>query len=179
MGKVYKFVYPFSDQNSAKTLPDLVAHTYMAYLRECPPSSFTTRGEVQEGKFPSSLLFQAISPSPLLCTSPSTTVWDCVFQFHNHACNIDDYLPGTRPSISQPRPSLPSPKPKRSRTSFTPMQLERLEEEFSMDMYVVGLKRMKLANELNLTERQVKVWFQNRRMKYKRERAKTRSDGGK
>lgn len=93
--------------------------------------------------------------------------------------NVVEVKTGTRPTLSQPRPSLPSPKPKRSRTSFTPMQLERLEEEFSMDMYVVGLKRMKLANELNLTERQVKVWFQNRRMKYKRERAKTRSDGGK
>ena len=145
-------------------------------------------GEVQEGKSLSLVIFQpisspsllvrAISPSSLLCTSPLYHgMPDCVM--HNHAYNIDDYLPGTRPSLSQPRPSLPSPKPKRSRTSFTPMQLERLEEEFSMDMYVVGLKRMKLANELNLTERQVKVWFQNRRMKYKRERAKTRSDGGK
>ena len=67
--------------------------------------------------------------------------------------------------------SSPS-KPKRSRTSFTPAQLERLEEDFCVDMYVVGLKRMKLANELDLSERQVKVWFQNRRMKYKRERSK-------
>ncbi|XP_078357006.1 homeobox protein Hox-D3a-like [Oculina patagonica] len=93
--------------------------------------------------------------------------------------NVVEVKPGPRPAHSQPRPSLPSPKPKRSRTSFTPAQLERLEEEFSVDMYVVGLKRMKLANELNLSERQVKVWFQNRRMKYKRERAKSRSDGGK
>lgn len=93
--------------------------------------------------------------------------------------NVVDVKPGSRPSHSQPRPSLPSPKPKRSRTSFTPAQLERLEEEFSLDMYVVGLKRMKLANELSLSERQVKVWFQNRRMKYKRERAKSRSDAGK
>ena len=144
--------------------------------------------EVLEGKSLSFLLFQPISSLFLLfrATSPSSLL--CTFHLyhgmrdcliHNHSYNIDDYLPGTRPSLSQPRPSLPSPKPKRSRTSFTPMQLERLEEEFSMDMYVVGLKRMKLANELNLTERQVKVWFQNRRMKYKRERAKTRSDGGK
>lgn len=149
---------------------------------------FYHEGEVQEGKSlsfvlfqpisSSSLLFRAISRSALLCTSPLYHgMRDCVI--HNDAYTTDDYLPGTRPTLSQPRPSLPSPKPKRSRTSFTPMQLERLEEEFSMDMYVVGLKRMKLANELNLTERQVKVWFQNRRMKYKRERAKTRSDGGK
>ena len=30
-------VYPFSDQNGAKTLPDGVAHTYIAYIREYPP----------------------------------------------------------------------------------------------------------------------------------------------
>ena len=32
-----KSVYPFSDQNGAKTLPDGAAHTYMAYMREYPP----------------------------------------------------------------------------------------------------------------------------------------------
>ena len=35
MGTVY--VYPFSDQNGTKTLPDGAAHTYIAYLREYPP----------------------------------------------------------------------------------------------------------------------------------------------
>ncbi|XP_032233281.1 homeobox protein Hox-A3 [Nematostella vectensis] len=79
------------------------------------------------------------------------------------------------PLIEHAHRRVPSPRPKRSRTSFTPAQLDRLEDEFRVDMYVVGLKRMKLANDLNLSERQVKVWFQNRRMKYKRERAKGRS----
>ena len=35
----FGIVYPFSDQNSAKTLPDGAAHTYMAYTREYPPGS--------------------------------------------------------------------------------------------------------------------------------------------
>ena len=35
MGTVY--VYPFSDQNGTKTIPDGAAHTYIAYLREYPP----------------------------------------------------------------------------------------------------------------------------------------------
>ncbi|XP_028391495.1 ventral anterior homeobox 2b-like [Dendronephthya gigantea] len=57
---------------------------------------------------------------------------------------------------------------KRFRTSFTTCQLGRLEEEFEQDKYAVGMKRMRLARELGLTEKQIKVWYQNRRMKYKR-----------
>ena len=33
-------VYPFSDQNGAKTLPGGAAHTYIAYIREYPPGFF-------------------------------------------------------------------------------------------------------------------------------------------
>ena len=29
-------LYPFSDDNCTKTLPDGVAHTYMAYIKEYP-----------------------------------------------------------------------------------------------------------------------------------------------
>ena len=35
--KMGQSVYPFSDQNGAKTLPDGAAHTYIAYIREYPP----------------------------------------------------------------------------------------------------------------------------------------------
>lgn len=63
---------------------------------------------------------------------------------------------------------------KRKRTLFTPMQLTRMEEEFRQNMYVVGLKRWRLATELCLTEKQIKIWFQNRRMKLKREQVKSR-----
>ena len=44
MGKVYN---PFSDQNSAKTLPDGAAHTYIAYTREYPPGDFLLEGSKQ------------------------------------------------------------------------------------------------------------------------------------
>jgi hypothetical protein len=63
---------------------------------------------------------------------------------------------------------------KRKRTLFTPVQLTRMEEEFRQNMYVVGLKRWRLATELCLTEKQIKIWFQNRRMKLKREQVKSR-----
>ncbi|XP_033633253.1 homeobox protein EMX1-like [Asterias rubens] len=69
----------------------------------------------------------------------------------------------------------PFRKPKRIRTAFSPTQLLRLEQAFEKNHYVVGAERKQLAANLNLTETQVKVWFQNRRTKYKR--IKTEEEG--
>ncbi|XP_060072875.1 hematopoietically-expressed homeobox protein Hhex-like [Ylistrum balloti] len=62
-------------------------------------------------------------------------------------------------------------KPKRIRTAFAPSQLLRLEHAFEKNHYVVGQERKDLASDLHLTETQVKVWFQNRRTKFKRMKA--------
>ncbi|KAF7490573.1 Homeobox protein not2 [Sarcoptes scabiei] len=62
-----------------------------------------------------------------------------------------------------------SSKSKRIRTIFTPEQLERLEIEFEKQQYMVGNGRLYLASKLNLTEAQVKVWFQNRRIKWRKQ----------
>ncbi|XP_013909037.1 PREDICTED: homeobox protein not2-like [Thamnophis sirtalis] len=66
------------------------------------------------------------------------------------------------------RPGGPC-KLKRVRTVFTPEQLERLEEEFLKQQYLVGSERLDLAAALQLTETQVKVWFQNRRIKWRKQ----------
>ncbi|XP_054648213.1 homeobox protein EMX1-like [Dunckerocampus dactyliophorus] len=63
-----------------------------------------------------------------------------------------------------------SRKPKRIRTAFSPSQLLRLERAFEKNHYVVGAERKQLAGGLCLTETQVKVWFQNRRTKHKRQK---------
>ena len=67
---------------------------------------------------------------------------------------------------------------KRYRTTFSPSQLKRLEGEFNCNMYVVGLKRLRLAQELKLEERHIKIWFQNRRMKYKRDQRLNEQNAG-
>ena len=58
---------------------------------------------------------------------------------------------------------------KRSRTIFTPVQLEQLERTFTRQQYVAGEERRKLAASLQLTETHVKVWFQNRRIRFRKQ----------
>ncbi|XP_050069838.1 uncharacterized protein LOC126557952 [Anopheles maculipalpis] len=72
---------------------------------------------------------------------------------------------GKKAAMSSSAASL---KSKRVRTIFTPEQLERLEAEFERQQYMVGPERLYLAHTLQLTEAQVKVWFQNRRIKWRK-----------
>ncbi|KIH45022.1 homeobox domain protein, partial [Ancylostoma duodenale] len=52
---------------------------------------------------------------------------------------------------------------RKPRQAYTARQLEKLEYEFQNDKYLSVQKRIQLSRSLNLTETQIKTWFQNRR----------------
>ncbi|XP_078590210.1 uncharacterized protein LOC144870250 isoform X2 [Branchiostoma floridae x Branchiostoma japonicum] len=80
-----------------------------------------------------------------------------------------DVLPGPYAILNAESQQNSQPKRKRtwSRAVFSNLQRKGLEKRFDIQKYVTKPDRKQLASMLGLTDAQVKVWFQNRRMKWR------------
>ena len=89
---------------------------------------------------------------------------------------LDEHHGGKDPNSSGGSGSNPSSraindnvrKQRKARTAFTDYQLQTLERSFEKQKYLSVQDRQELAAKLNLTDTQVKTWYQNRRTKWKR-----------
>ena len=99
------------------------------------------------------------------CSFNVVAIWHCMQNtavYSWYKCNHVHSLPPLTAISPYSIPSEFEQPTKRARTAYTSAQLVELEKEFHFNRYLCRPRRIEMAALLNLSERQIKIWFQNR-----------------
>jgi len=143
-------------------------HSNRNHRRSSPPSPTSDRSSSE-----SSSRFVDFVPSGIVTSVPSrgTSRSPPLSQRHHQhqRHSPKPTLAGEETAKHKVQKYASSEQRKRPRTAFSQDQVRSLESEFSRNKYLTVGRRVELSKDLGLTENQIKIWFQNRRTKWKRE----------
>ncbi|XP_020797629.1 H6 family homeobox 4 [Boleophthalmus pectinirostris] len=146
-----------------------------------PKNEVATRTDIYQnqedtGQLPRPVISELIADSVIISQGEQEKSTDIRFESGDSSCedNSSTTTDACHDSNSSKKSKIITKK--KTRTIFSKRQIFQLESTFDMKRYLSSAERACLASSLQLTETQVKIWFQNRRNKLKRQ-ISTEMDG--